>query len=152
MSARKRGGRFVGCVVTKELIAGLRADGKRLTRSRRAILDILGKSKYPLSASDVHERLMRERQSADLVTVYRTLAVLKKLGLVAQVEFQEGQFRYEVRHGREHHHHIRCRGCGRMADLMLCPLKKLTALVERETRFTVEGHALEFFGWCPQCR
>jgi Fe2+ or Zn2+ uptake regulation protein len=31
-------------------------------------------------------------------------------------------------------------------------LKKLTDLVERQTRFAVEGHALEFFGWCPQCR
>lgn len=136
----------------KELIAGLRAEGKRLTRSRRAILDVLGKSKYPLSAAEVHGSLKRERQSADLVTVYRTLAVLKRLGLVSQVVFQEGQFRYEVCHGREHHHHIRCRGCGRMVDLMLCPLKKLTALVEQETRFTVEGHSLEFFGCCPQCR
>ena len=136
----------------KNLIAGLRAEGRRLTRPRKAILDVLEKSKYPLSAADVHARLKREQVAADLVTVYRTLAVLKKLGLIAQVELGEGQFRYETRHGREHHHHIRCRGCGRIADLMLCPLKKLTALVERETRFTVEEHSLEFFGWCPKCR
>jgi Fe2+ or Zn2+ uptake regulation protein len=60
--------------------------------------------------------------------------------------------RYEVRHGREHHHHIQCRGCGQIVDLMLCPLKKLTELVERQTKFSVDSHALEFFGWCPQCR
>jgi Fe2+ or Zn2+ uptake regulation protein len=36
--------------------------------------------------------------------------------------------------------------------LMLCPLKKVMALVERETRFLVEDHSLEFIGWCPQCR
>jgi len=136
----------------KHLIAGLRAEGRRLTRPRKAILDVLEKSKYPLSAADVHARLKREDVTADLVTVYRTLAVLKKLDLVSQVELGEGQFRYEIRHGREHHHHIRCRGCGRIADLMLCPLKKLTALVERETRFTVDAHSLEFFGWCPKCR
>jgi Fur family ferric uptake transcriptional regulator len=35
---------------------------------------------------------------------------------------------------------------------MLCPIKKLTELVEAQTKFAVEGHSLEFFGWCSQCR
>jgi Fe2+ or Zn2+ uptake regulation protein len=135
-----------------ELMNGLKSRGMRLTRPRKAILHVLEGSQYPLSASEIHGRLKQTKVAVDLVTIYRTLTVLKDLGLVSQVEFQEGQFRYEVRHGREHHHHIRCRGCGRIADLMLCPLKKLTALVERETSFLVEGHALEFFGWCPKCR
>ncbi|WP_447984295.1 Fur family transcriptional regulator [Nitrospira sp. Nam74] len=135
-----------------DLMNGLKGQGRRLTRPRKAILQVLQRSQYPLSASEVDARLKQATIAVDLVTVYRTLTVLKELGLVSQVEFQEGQFRYEVRHGREHHHHIRCRGCGRIADLMLCPLKKLTALVERETSFLVEGHALEFFGWCPKCR
>ncbi|WP_447973242.1 Fur family transcriptional regulator [Nitrospira sp. Kam-Ns4a] len=134
------------------LAARLRATGRRLTRTRKAILAVLEQAQYPLSAADVHRRLTEQREPADLVTVYRTLAVLKELGLVFRVEFQEGQFRYEIRQGREHHHHIRCRGCGRIADLALCPLRKLSALVERLTRFRVDGHALEFFGWCPKCR
>jgi len=135
-----------------ELIANLRAEGHRLTPARRAILAILARSKYPLSASELHDLLKKERRPADLVTVYRTLAALKKIGLVSQIEFQEGQFRYEVRPGRAHHHHIRCKKCGRIADLMLCPLKKIAALIEEETRFLIEGHVLEFFGWCPKCR
>jgi len=134
------------------LSAGLQTGGRRLTRPRKAILEVLARSQYPLSVSEVRTTLTRESLSVDLATIYRTLTMLKEMGLISQVEFQEGQFRYELRHGREHHHHIRCRGCGRIADLMLCPLKKLTALVERETRFLVEGHALELFGWCPQCQ
>ncbi|MEW6544085.1 MAG: transcriptional repressor [Nitrospirota bacterium] len=136
----------------KGLVDGLRTQGKRLTRPRRAILAVLERSKYPLSASELHGRLKKEGVAADLVTVYRTLAVLKDAGLVSQVELQEGQSRYEILQGREHHHHIRCRGCGRIVDLLLCPIKKLTTLVERETQFLVEGHSLEFFGVCPKCR
>ncbi len=138
--------------MTTALAAGLRAAGRRLTKTRQAILAVLEQAKYPLSAADLHRRLAERRAPADLVTVYRTLNVLKVLGLVSQVEFQEGQFRYELRRGREHHHHIRCRGCGRIADLALCPLEKIVELVERRTRFRVDGHALEFFGWCPKCR
>ena len=132
---------------------GLKATGRRLTRTRRAVLSVLERAKYPLSASDLFDRLQKAQISIDLVTVYRTLSVLKELELVSQLELhQEGQFRYEIREGREHHHHIRCRTCGKIADLLLCPLKKLQALIEKETQFIVNEHSLEFSGLCPKCQ
>jgi Fe2+ or Zn2+ uptake regulation protein len=134
------------------IFESLKAGGKKLTRPRKAILGILEQSRLPITAAEIHERLKKARAPADLVTVYRNVAMLKDLGLVNPVGLHEGQMRYEVGHGREHHHHIQCRGCGQIVDLMLCPLKKLTELVERQTKFAVDSHALEFFGWCPQCR
>jgi Fe2+ or Zn2+ uptake regulation protein len=134
------------------ILDSLKAGGKKLTRPRKAILGILEQSPLPITVAEIHERLKKEKAPADLVTIYRNVAMLQELGLVNPVGLHEGQMRYEVRHGREHHHHIQCRGCGRIVDLMLCPLKKLTELVERQTKFSVDSHALEFFGWCPQCR
>ena len=131
----------------------LKAAGKRMTRTRRAVLNILETSKYPLSPSELYALLQKDKVAIDLVTVYRNLTALKELGLVTQLELhQEGQFRYEIKEGREHHHHIRCKNCGRIVDLLLCPLKKLTALIEQETRFIVGDHSLEFSGWCPKCQ
>ncbi|MDZ4853519.1 MAG: transcriptional repressor [Nitrospirota bacterium] len=138
--------------MTISIFDSLKAGGKKLTKPRKAILAILERSTPPITVAEVHERLKKAHAPADLVTVYRNLAMLQELGLVNQVGLHEGQMRYEVRHGREHHHHIQCRGCGLIVDLLLCPLKKLTELVEQQTKFAVEGHALEFFGWCPQCR
>jgi Fe2+ or Zn2+ uptake regulation protein len=134
------------------ILDSLKAGGKKLTKPRKAILDVLEQTALPITAAEVHDRLKKARAPVDLVTVYRNLAMLQELGLVSPVALHEGQMRYEVRHGREHHHHIQCRGCGRIVDLMLCPLKKLTDLVERQTKFAVDDHVLEFFGWCPQCR
>jgi Fur family transcriptional regulator, ferric uptake regulator len=131
----------------------LRAAGKRMTRTRQAVLTILETSKYPLSPTELYAMLQKDNVAIDLVTVYRNLTALKELGLVTQLELhQEGQFRYEIKEGREHHHHIRCKNCGRIVDLLLCPLKKLTALIEQETRFIVGDHSLEFSGWCPKCQ
>jgi Fe2+ or Zn2+ uptake regulation protein len=138
--------------MASSIFESLKAGGKKLTKPRKAILTILEESPLPITAADIHERLRKAHMPVDLVTVYRNLSMLRELGLVNPVGFHEGQMRYEVHHGREHHHHIQCRGCGRIADLMLCPLKKLTQLVEEQTRFSVESHALEFFGWCPQCQ
>jgi Fur family transcriptional regulator, ferric uptake regulator len=130
----------------------LKEGGKKLTRARKAILAVLEQNAFPITVADVHACLTKADVVVDLVTVYRNLTMLQDLGLVNAVGFHEGQMRYEVVHGRAHHHHIQCRGCGKIIDLMLCPLKKLTKLIEEQTKFSVDGHALEFFGWCPQCR
>ena len=131
----------------------IRAAGKRMTRTRQAVLAVLEKAKFPLSPTELYAQLQEQQVAIDLVTVYRNLNTLKDLGLVTQLELhQEGQFRYEIKEGREHHHHIRCKSCGKIVDLLLCPLKKLTTLIEQETRFIVGDHSLEFSGWCPKCQ
>lgn len=138
--------------MAESILDSLRAGGKKLTKPRKAILAILEQRSLPITVSEIADELKKARATVDLVTVYRNVAMLQELGLVNQVGLHEGQVRYEICHGREHHHHIQCRGCGQIVDLMLCPLKKLTELVERKTKFAIDGHALEFFGWCPQCR
>ena len=139
--------------MTAKLKDEIRAAGKRITRTRQAVLSVLEGAQYPLSPTELYGQLQAQNVAIDLVTVYRNLTTLKELGLVTQLELhQEGQFRYEIKEGREHHHHIRCKSCGRIVDLLLCPLKKLTAFIEQETRFVVGDHSLEFSGWCPKCQ
>jgi Fur family transcriptional regulator, ferric uptake regulator len=138
--------------MAESILDSLRAGGKKLTKPRKAILAILEQSSLPITVAEIADQLKKARAAVDLVTVYRNVAMLQELKLVNPVGLHEGQMRYEVCHGREHHHHIQCRGCGKIIDLMLCPLKKLTKLIEEQTKFSVDGHALEFFGWCPQCR
>jgi Fur family ferric uptake transcriptional regulator len=124
-----------------------------MTRTRQAVLALLERTRQPLSATQIFERLHQDKVSIDLVTVYRTLHVLKDLGLVVQLDLhQEGLSRYELKEGRKHHHHIRCQICGHIVDLLLCPLKKVTKLIEQQTQFTIDDHTLEFTGLCPECQ
>jgi Fur family ferric uptake transcriptional regulator len=132
---------------------GLRATGRRMTRTRQAVLTLLERTRQPLSATEIFDQLHQEKVSIDLVTVYRTLNVLKELGLVVHLDLhQEGLLRYELKEGRKHHHHIRCQMCGHIVDLLLCPLKKVTKLIEQQTQFIVDEHTLEFTGLCPECQ
>ena len=131
----------------------IRASGKRMTRTRQAVLAVLESTKFPLSPAELYARLKKQNVAIDPVTVYRNLNALKSIGLVRQIKLhQEEQFRYEMKEGREHHHHIRCKSCGKIEDFLLCPLKKLTSMIQRETRFLVGDHSLEFSGWCPKCQ
>ncbi len=124
-----------------------------MTRTRQAVLGLLEKTQTPLSASDIFSELQRQHVSIDIVTIYRTVHVLKELGLIVQLDLhQEGQSRYELKQGRKHHHHIRCQICGKIVDLLLCPLKKITKIIEQQTQFIVADHTLEFTGQCPKCQ
>jgi len=114
---------------------------------------LLQRTRQPVSVTEIFEQLQREKVAIDLVTVYRTVHVLKELGLLVQLELhQEGLSRYELKEGRKHHHHIRCQICGQIVDLLLCPLKKVTKLIEQQTQFIVDDHTLEFTGLCPECQ
>jgi len=124
-----------------------------MTRTRQAVLALLQGTRQPVSVTEIFDRLHQEKVAIDLVTVYRTVHVLKELGLVVQLDLhQEGLSRYELKEGRKHHHHIRCQICGQIVDLLLCPLKKVTKLIEQQTQFIVDDHTLEFTGLCPDCQ
>lgn len=62
------------------ILRNLRSGGKRLTKPRRAILDLLEKSALPVTAVEIHQGLKKAKVSADLVTVYRNLTMLQNLG------------------------------------------------------------------------
>ena len=66
----------------------LRATGRRMTRTRQAVLALLQRTRQPISATEIFEQLHQEKVAIDLVTVYRTVHVLKELGLVLQLENQ----------------------------------------------------------------
>jgi Fur family ferric uptake transcriptional regulator len=136
----------------KNWIKRLQANGHRLTRPRQAILEHLGRVSAPRSAAEILSALKARRVSVDLVTVYRTMDILKQLGLVKPVILREGETLYELVEAGQHHHHVVCRDCGEVSHIESCPLEKVKAMVERSTGFRIDDHAMEFFGLCTQCR
>jgi Fe2+ or Zn2+ uptake regulation protein len=127
----------------------LRECGLKATSRRRMVLHALAAEKSPLSAAAIHRKL---RQRMDLATVYRTLLTLTGAGIVHEVNLRHAHAHYELRAGREHHHHVVCTGCGKVADVGLCAsgLEK-KALKAVRGFASVDEHALEFFGTCKNC-
>lgn len=130
--------------------------GIRLTGPRRAVLEVLVAAGAPLSAAEVHRRLRARR--ANLVSVYRTVELLRRLGLLRVADISRGSRRYELAETfTGHHHHLICRGCGRVEDVDGCLLDPdvLAALdrrMRRARRFRVLEHDLKLFGLCAACR
>ncbi|MCA9375981.1 MAG: transcriptional repressor [Candidatus Doudnabacteria bacterium] len=123
----------------------------RITPIRRAVLQVLVDHDEPLRVEDVYRLLGNTK--ADLVTVYRTLELFSKLGLVRPVRFHEDSARYELSAPtREHHHHFVCTACGKILDVEACLPETISNKVATEHGVEVTGHMLEFFGLCADCK
>ena len=69
---------------TDHLRDTFRATGRRLTSQRRLILGVLEESDVHLDAETLFVRAKTRDPDISLATVYRTLAVLKEMGLVEE--------------------------------------------------------------------
>lgn len=88
----------------------------------------------------------------DKTTVYREIAFLKTLEMVREIQFGEGQQRYELT-PEDHHHHIVCVRCRRVDDIVLeNDLDTAEKEIARLKSFRVMSHSLEFFGLCSRCQ
>jgi Fe2+ or Zn2+ uptake regulation protein len=134
--------------VLEELERALVAKGVRITPPRRAVLAAIASQGEQFTADDV----LKRTPGAGRATVFRTIRLLHRLGLLCRVLQEDGRLRYSVAGSRRHHHHLVCLGCGRVQDLDECALAPLSNIIARRTGYSVEGHWLEIYGRCLQCQ
>jgi Fur family ferric uptake transcriptional regulator len=106
----------------------------------------------PLSHQEILERGEAIHPTLGLTTVYRTVALLRELGVVQRVHRSNDCHGY-VATSPGHQHHVVCQRCGRVVEFPGTEdLDALIRQVERTTLYRVEGHLLQLFGLCPACR
>ncbi|MHB1415452.1 MAG: Fur family transcriptional regulator [Chloroflexota bacterium] len=126
-----------------------RRAGLRLTPQRLEILRELAGDRTHPSAEELHRRLRKRLPTLSLDTVYRTLATLERLGIVARLQLAEGRARYDA--GRPAHHHLVCRECGRIEDFSWPAFEDLP-LPAGADQWVLEERRLEVRGLCRRCR
>src|SRR5918911_2861544 len=98
-----------------ELIAALRATGRRVTMPRLLVHRHLRAGDRHVTAEQLYAELAEQVPSLSAATVYDTLDLLDELGLIRRVSTPRGATTYDSR--PEDHHHMICRVCGRVEDL-----------------------------------
>jgi Fur family ferric uptake transcriptional regulator len=136
------------------LEAQLLARGVRMTRQRKAILRVIESSGEHVDAVTLLERARKLNPKVDRVTVYRTINVLKKHGLVDELDLMHlhgEQHYYEVKPGR-HHLHLACRKCGKVEELHSELLDRLEGQIKRDRKFLIGDIRVEVGGLCARCQ
>lgn len=130
----------------------LRANGFRITSPRRQVLGLLGGEERALSPYDIRDHLSRQQVKMDVVTIYRALEVLERLGLVHRVYCTGGYVRCWRSDLGAHHHHLVCTDCGRVAEITGDRIDEVADREAKENGYRVTGHILELFGLCGDCQ
>ena len=134
-----------------DIVRKLSEQGYRLTPQRLMILSAIENSDNHISAEEIYAQVVAKYPHINISTVYRTLELLKGLGLVTETDLGGGRFRYHPA-DKGHHHHLVCRECGAIIDLDESMLASLKDTLLREYRFIADLRHLAIFGRCVKCR
>ncbi|MGC8486695.1 MAG: Fur family transcriptional regulator [Clostridia bacterium] len=126
----------------------------RVTPQRQAVLRILSRHlAEELSADDIRRLTAEEQEPVGLATVYRTLEVLVRVGVVSQYIREDGRTRYRLNvESLDPLHHLICVRCGDLTDLSLDWLGDLAGHVRDATGFMVLDQELKLYGVCLACQ
>lgn len=132
----------------------LASRGVRLTHQRRTILGIIETAKRHLHVGAILRKAQTVDPDIDRATVYRTMALLKRHGLVDELDLMhvEGERHYYERRTQRDHLHMTCLRCAKVIEFESQLFQRLKDSVERECQFKVAVARVEIGGYCKECR
>jgi Fe2+ or Zn2+ uptake regulation protein len=138
---------------TGPLIKSLGERGIRLTRQRRVILRVMDDAEQHLDVDQILERAQKIDSGVHLVTVYRTIELLKKHGLIDELDLLHlrGDRHYYETHGPRDHIHVACLKCGKVREFESRLYEQLKGQIERDFKMKVTVSRTEVGGYCEEC-
>src|ERR1700684_3463762 len=136
-----------------ELLNEVEAKGVRLTAQRRALIETIQRADSHLDAATLLSRARQVDPKIDRATVYRTLELLKRLGLIDELDLMHlngEKHYYEVRTQKDHLH-LACFGCGAIEELVSPTFERLKKEIIHDWGFHIDVIRLEGGGLCSHC-
>ncbi|HUI73895.1 MAG TPA: transcriptional repressor [Candidatus Acidoferrum sp.] len=127
--------------------------GIRMTRQRRVILQVMDDAEQHLDVDQIFDRAKKIDSGVHLVTVYRTIDLLKKHRLIDELDLLHlrGDRHYYETHGPRDHIHVACLKCGKVREFESRLYEQLKSQIERDFGMKVTVSRTEVGGYCAEC-
>lgn len=138
-----------------ELKKKLEDKGYKFTLQREAVIDVLKENKGKhLKVEDVYRLVKEKKYKIGFATIYRTLKLLDRIGIIGRLEVEEGPALYEysdqIQQGKKCH--LICVNCNSIIDIDKSMFDDLEQLIEKQYNFKIQSSILDFYGICKNCR
>jgi Fur family ferric uptake transcriptional regulator len=131
----------------------LRDNGLPVTQQREAIADVVFNSSSHLSVEEIEDQLRERNERIGKATIYRTLEMLVRSGLVEEHDFGEGFKRYEHLFGQKPvREHLVCTECGKVDEIHSSELVRLQEEEAKRHGFLPGRYRLQIYGLCASCQ
>jgi Fur family transcriptional regulator, ferric uptake regulator len=136
-----------------DLLNAVEAQGVRLTAQRRALIETIQEATSHLDAVTLLEQARKRDPKIDRATVYRTLELLKRLGMVDELDLMHlnGEKHYYEVKTRKDHLHLACFECGKIEEFASPTFERLKREIAEKNDFEIQVMRLEVGGLCKRC-
>jgi Fe2+ or Zn2+ uptake regulation protein len=104
-----------------------------------------------VTADAVAETVRAEMGSISIQAVYDVLGVLVDVGLIRRIQPAGSSARFEARVS-DNHHHVICRGCGRVADVDCATGSAPCLTAVDDMGYEIDEAEVIYWGLCPECQ
>jgi Fur family peroxide stress response transcriptional regulator len=130
----------------EEKKALLREKGILLTIQRSAVLEFLQDNLQHPTAEEIYQSLRGMYPALSRATIYNTLGLLKKHGLIQEITIERNKAHYDYK--TDPHHHFLCRHCARIYDV---DVEKVHLEQEWLDGHKMDEAWLHIIGTCSAC-
>lgn len=134
--------------IEQTLISGLQDKGYKVTPQRREIIRLLSRDMSHPGAMEILRKIRKIVPRISMSTVYYTLDMMKKEGLIRELEYYDKDNRYEI--NISDHINLVCTRCGKITDFT-GNVPSFSRAVEKETGFKPASMRFEYYGICRNC-
>jgi Fur family ferric uptake transcriptional regulator len=135
---------------SQQAIEALREQGYRLTPQRLLVLQIVGGGEGHMGVDEVFRRAKEAYPYMDIATVYRTLHLFKRLGVMTEVAIGD-RLHYELTDPAGRHHHMVCQVCHGAFNLSPHYLEEFRETLVNEFGFEPDLEHFTITGVCSGC-
>ena len=139
-----------GSAQGKTILELCKEKGIKLTKKRGLVAELLEGSSGHQSAYTIFKLAREKDPTIGQATVYRTLKLFSRSGVIDARSFGEDHSRFESS-SKKHHDHLVCTKCGKIEEFFDGELESLKGRVAASYSFTMESHMLEIYGICSDC-
>ncbi len=136
--------------ILKEFKEYLKEAKLKYTPQREEILNEILSTKGHFEVEDIVHTLKEKKKNVSRATVYRTLSILKDMGIVNEVIKYKNKTIYELGL-QKHHDHLICVNCGEIIEFFNKKLEEIQDKICEKFKFHPFSHRLEIYGLCQKC-
>jgi Fur family ferric uptake transcriptional regulator len=137
----------------EDLRAHLHARRLKMTKTRQLIFsEVVSTRDIHPNAHEIYGRLVKKGHRISLATVYRTLGLLVKSGLVSQVDLGEDHSHYEPEGPKTGHGHLICLSCGAVREFADDKFQRTIGKIGKANAFELDKFSIQVFGHCRKCK
>ena len=136
-----------------ELLSQAESKGIRLTSQRRALIETIQQADAHLDAASLLALARKREPNLDRATVYRTLELLKRMGLIDELDLMHlnGEKHYYEVKTQKDHLHLACFNCGEIEEFASPSFERLKREIGAKNEFSIQVIRLEVGGLCKRC-